>query len=368
MNRSSVHTVDRTQSNRNSRYRPSLQIPRLLVGTIAMLSLSAFGQADLKIAFLSCIDQTKPKETIWESLLKEQPDSVIFMGDNVYADTPEFRESPNLEIAKREYQNLNQIEQFKELEKTAKFHVTWDDHDYLLSDAGVENPLKEEGQKLFNEFWRIPLESKRGQREGVYGADWVHKDDYQAQVILLDTRYFRSKIKLDPPTVSCPLRNYVATDDVDATMLGPAQWDWLESRLQKDADLHILVSSIQVIPDEHCWEKWGNMPLERERLIQLISQASAPVVIVSGDRHLADVSKLNPGPENSLKRPLIEATSSPFSARSGFGRGDPNSHRAIDDNIRQSNFGVLNIDTKTKRVTVAIKGSDGSDLTLLTLD
>ena len=340
----------------------SLWTQFVLVCVALVTSKFLIADDELELAFVSCIEQNNPDRTIWKSLIQEEPDAVLFMGDNVYADTPEFRNTPNLEIARAEYEKLNQIVEFRELEKTASFHATWDDHDYLLNDGGFENALKDESQKLFMDFWQIPEDSERASTPGIYGADWVTKNNYQIQIILLDTRYFRSNIKLQPPTTQCPLLNFVPTDDPNATVLGEAQWKWLGSRLKKTADLHIIVSSIQVIPDEHCWERWGNMPQERDRLIELVANASAPALIVSGDRHLADISSLPVSHSDSLKHPLYEATSSPLSARSGFGKGDPNRYRVIDDNIRQSNYGVIEINTDSKDVRLMIKDQNGKTL------
>ena len=47
------------------------------------------------------------------------------------------------------------------------------------------------------------------------------------------------------------------------------------------------------LPDEHGSEMWGNFPLERKRLFKLIKDTGAGgVVFLTGDRHLAEISKL----------------------------------------------------------------------------
>ena len=55
--------------------------------------------------------------------------------------------------------------------------------------------------------------------------------------------------------------------DPSATLLGAEQWDWLKMTSNDSHDLLILASSIQVIPTEHRFEKWSNIPAEREKLI-----------------------------------------------------------------------------------------------------
>jgi alkaline phosphatase D len=54
--------------------------------------------------------------------------------------------------------------------------------------------------------------------------------------------------------------------DPAKTMLGEAQWRWLEERFKEPGDLRLIVSSIQVLAEGHGWERWGNLPLEGQRL------------------------------------------------------------------------------------------------------
>ena len=47
------------------------------------------------------------------------------------------------------------------------------------------------------------------------------------------------------------------------------------------------MSSIQVIAEGHGWERWGNQPHERDRLVDLLKQReSSDLLLISGDRHL----------------------------------------------------------------------------------
>ena len=54
--------------------------------------------------------------------------------------------------------------------------------------------------------------------------------------------------------------------DPTPTVLGEAQWKWLEEQLQVPAEVRLIGSSIQVVAEDHGWEKWTNFPHERERL------------------------------------------------------------------------------------------------------
>ena len=60
------------------------------------------------------------------------------------------------------------------------------------------------------------------------------------------------------------------------------------------AEVRLLVSSIQVVAEDHGFEKWMNFPHERERLFNLIRETGAEgVIILSGDRHLAELSMMD---------------------------------------------------------------------------
>ena len=128
------------------------------------------------------------------------------------------------------------------------------------------------------------------------------------QVILLDTRWFRSALKPSDDRGKPGKERYLPDADPAKTMLGEAQWRWLEEQLRQPAELRLLVSSIQVVAEGHGWERWGNFPLERQRLYRLIADTRAQgVVFLSGDRHVGALYREPPAR-------LILSTSSPPAA------------------------------------------------------
>ena len=77
--------------------------------------------------------------------------------------------------------------------------ATWDDHDYGVDDGGGEYPKKVESQQVFLDFFGDPEDSPRRKRQGVYDAEVFGPPGKRVQVILLDTRYFRSPLKKKAP-------------------------------------------------------------------------------------------------------------------------------------------------------------------------
>lgn len=274
---------------------------------------TANGTAISRIAFGSCARQERP-QPIWDAVVEAKPQLFLFLGDNVYADTE------NMELMAERYGMLGNQPGYRKLKATCPVLATWDDHDYGVNDGGAEYPKKRESQQVFLDFFGVPKNSARRQREGVYHAEVFGPPGKRIQVILLDGRYHRSKLKtgFQPSEPGEGFRGrYRPNTDPDATMLGETQWKWLKEQLRVPAELRLICSGIQVIPDQHGSEHWGNFPLERRKLFRLIRETRAEgVVFLSGDRHLAEISRLAPG-KKAASYPLYDITSTSLNAPSG---------------------------------------------------
>jgi alkaline phosphatase D len=286
-----------------------------------------------RIGFGSCMHQDKP-QPIWGPLVATKPELFLFLGDNIYADTEDIAEMRKM------YAQLGAQEGFKKLKKQCPLLATWDDHDLGRNDVGAEYPKKKESQEAFLDFFEVPKGSPRRKREGVYHAEVFGPVGKRVQVVLLDTRYHRSALKVDK---SLPrfLGQYVPNDDPKATVLGEAQWKWLEEQLKVPAEVRLIGSSIQFVANEHHFEKWGNFPRERERFLELVRKTKANgVVILSGDRHLAELSVL----ETGVGYPLYDLTSSGLNqANKRYRKLEPNRNRVAIQDIG-NNFGMVRID------------------------
>ena len=141
-----------------------------------------------KIAFGSCLDQENP-QPIWNSIYKEDIDSFVFLGDNVYGDIP----SGKLNKMHEAYQL--QAEMIPSWLFKKNVEMIWDDHDFGENDGGSSYPLKQEAQKLYLDFWEIPNVDIRRQRDGIYVNKIIYIDNFIINLILLDTRFFRSDLK-----------------------------------------------------------------------------------------------------------------------------------------------------------------------------
>ncbi len=290
------------------------------------------------IAFASCAKPNQP-EAIWQSILKAEPDLFLFIGDNVYVDKP--RRPKGVEDFERTYGQLATEPGWQALRAKVPILATWDDHDYGLNDAGKEFALKDIAREQFIKFFDLPMDSPVRQREGIYDAHVFGPEGQRVQVILLDTRTFRDKLMRSPKGRVNGLGPYVPVEDKGLTLLGEAQWGWLEEQLKKPAQARVIASSIQVLARESGWECWGNFPHELQRLLKLIDTTDAQgAFFISGDRHLTEMSK-DDGPATAY--PMWDITSSGMNEAGDRKITEPNRHR-IGESRRVANFGLITID------------------------
>ncbi len=322
----------------------------------------AMTKAPRRIIFASCAQQNED-QSMYDVMLAADPDLVILMGDNVYGDVRS--NDPALPELKAAYMRLAQSEPFARLRAKVPVLTVWDDHDYGLNDAGAEFKHREAAERLFDFVWAIPESDARRARPGVYGSWMLGPEGAQMQIIMLDTRYFRSPLKATDEMGAPGKERYLPDNDPSKTMLGDQQWAWLEGELRKPAKHRLLVSSIQVVADGHGWEAWRLLPAERERLVRLLRDTGATnTLILSGDRHLGGFYKretdgltLNEVTSSSINLPAAR-----WRAESGETRVEPGPYR-LGDPVYDANFGLIEVAEDGETFTVTLRGRDGRVLT-----
>lgn len=336
-------------------------------GQDAQPARSTTAQPLQRIAFGSCAKQDQP-QPIWNAIVELKPELFIFLGDNIYGDTQD------MALLKQKWDLLAGQPGLMQLRRTCRVIGTWDDHDYGANDAGAEYPKKRESQQLFLDFLGEPRESARRRQEGVYDAPVFGPAGKRVQVILLDARYHRSPLKtgFQRGEPGDGYRGqYVPNTDPRATVLGDTQWKWLAEQLRAPAEIRLICSGVQVLPTEHGSESWGNFPLERKKLFDLVRETKAKgVVLLSGDRHLAEIMKM-PADEFGIGYPIVEVTSSSLNAPSGnvtkagvrFAN-EINRYR-VGLTYFDVNFGAIEIDWSTPKPLVRLQVRDEQGVVML---
>jgi alkaline phosphatase D len=295
------------------------------------------------IAFGSCNKQDAP-QPLWDPIIAHNPQVWIWLGDNIYGDTED------MELMKQKYDLQLKNEDYQKLNASSLILGTWDDHDYGKNDAGKEYPKKAESRELMYDFLGVEKGSELRNREGAYSAHLFGKNQNTVKIILLDARYFRDHLEMDSTKAYIP--------NTTGSVLGETQWEWLEQELnKKDAVITVIGSGIQFISEEHPFEKWQNFPNERKRFFDLMEETgSNGVILLSGDRHIAEISKLE---IEGMRNPIYDVTSSGLTHTWKTYREEPNQHR-VGNLIAQLNFGLLHFDWQKDlvNVTMEVRGED----------
>ncbi len=310
-----------------------------------------------RFAFGSCVNENRDMK-FWDVIAAQKPQAFLLIGDNVYGDTGNFSDAA-IPTLTQSYKKLSSRQEFDRFRRSVPMMTTWDDHDFGANDAGGSFAFKEYAEKIYESYWSSSDEVKS--RPGVYESRIVGPEGKRVQFIILDTRFFRSDLARLPYRDPGPsLGWYIPSNDPTATILGNEQWQWLEQELGKPADLRFIVSSIQLITSAHGFESWYNLPKERERFYGLLAAKGVNnAVLLTGDRHSGGFYKTQaPG----VAKPLWEFTST--SLNFAFGKGDGGEKEPDPSRTGGfwgiSNFGQIDIDWASKKITMTLRKDDGS--------
>jgi alkaline phosphatase D len=310
-----------------------------------------------RIAFGSCASQHMP-QPYWDVLVSYQPDITLLMGDNVYGDCDE----DTCAVLQQAYRDFATHPSVQGAARQLSVWATLDDHDYGANDANANNVHKDLARQLFADFFQyhdLPP-------DGVYQAKvWGLQDGRRLQLILLDTRYSRGLFEQSHEEMT-PYRPSGANAS-EQVMLGARQWQWLEETLAQPADLRLLVSSIQVLNDGTGEEAWRQLPLERQRLYELLQNKST--VILSGDRHVGGFYETPLMYGDVLRE--VTASSWTHSVALAGDRNcvdtltalecDESDPRRVGSFVRENNFGTIEIDWESRSFTVSLRRAESTN-------
>jgi alkaline phosphatase D len=307
----------------------------------------------------SCHDEEGPEPTTTlQRVASEDADLFLMIGDNVYGDKDGMayaNNQANLDELRESFADLAARSDFQAVRAAHPMMVAWDDHDYGANDAGREFPFRRLAERVHERFWGIENKDV-GAWPGTYYARSFGPEGQRTQIIMLDTRFFRSPLTATDEYGVTGKERYIPSSDPNQDMLGNDQWTWLENQLQKPADLRLIVSSVQVLAtDGHGWEAWSRLPDEQRHLFELIADTDANgVVFVSGDRHASFLYRS----DTALPYPAYELTASSLNV--AFAETTPEMDPAqIGEGFPPENYGAIGIDWEAGSVDLEIKNQAG---------
>ncbi|MBN1570140.1 MAG: alkaline phosphatase family protein [Acidobacteria bacterium] len=276
---------------------------------------------------------------MWRAIINCKPDLWIWLGDSIDA------AAEDMAYLRSQYDKQKQNPDYTELRKKCPIIGTWDDNDYGMKNGTRHYPKKAESQQLFLDFIDEPKDSPRRKQEGIYASYRYGNPGKRIKVILLDLHY-----DADAPGPGSDL-------------LGNAQWEWLEAELKDSKDdIVIIGSSLQLLSCEHPFEHWGNYPKSRARFLQLLAAAKLKLtIILSGDRHLAEMSRLN---DPRFSYPLYDVTSSGLTHHVDFfyhlrALFSPEKDQyLIGKPFHENSYGVIDINVSIESLTVILQIRD----------
>ena len=319
-----------------------------------------------RIAFGSCVDEEFP-QPIWQTIAAAEPDLFLFMGDNVYVDwlDGEFVENVSPQMISDAYELMARHPDYGPFRSAVPILAAWDDHDFGKNDGGREFEFKAQSKEMMLDFFGVTAGAAVRSRDGLYHAATFGPKGQRVQIIMLDTRWFRSHLTPTDEWDAPGKERYLPSDAETQVLLGETQWAWLEKQFREPADLRLLVSSIQIISEGHGWELWRNLPDERARFFELLRKTEVEsLVLLSGDRHVGGLYRL----EGETAYPLYEITSSSLNKPFATGLTVPEyGPHQIGHLYGPENFGLITIDWERQVLAMELKDMAGGTVRSLTL-
>jgi alkaline phosphatase D len=279
---------------------------------------------------------------IFEAINAKNPDIMIWGGDNLYLREADWDSKTGI---LHRYTHSRAIKEMQPLlAKTQNFAI-WDDHDFGPNDSDRSFYNKNLTLEAFKDFWANKSYGLNpDQNQGNYSTfNWC-----DAQFFLLDDRFFKSP-------------NDRKTGE--RTILGHEQFEWLIDALSSsNAAFKIICIGGQVISNAARFENYATYPQEREKLLQEIEANKIKgVLFLSGDRHFAELSKL----ERNGTYALYDWTVSPLTSGSSDSfKKDNNTNQVAGSLFAVNNFGTISFSgTKENRqMKLSLFDKEGAEL------
>lgn len=247
-------------------------------------------RSSLRLAVVSCMDDFYPQHfKIWSVLNQQNPEYLLMIGDNVYADRGGMDSilSISPEVLWKRYTDVRMTLPIFFEKKLIPIHALWDDHDYGENNSGENYKYKTQSKEIFDTFFAQAL-SEDDWEPGTGVGGLLTLGDFN--LYFLDARGERSSRS-------------------DGQHLGSEQTDWLMKKLSEENTPSFLVKGDQFFGGYHRFDSFeGKHPKAFAEFTDKLGRLETPFIFLSGDRHMSEIMQF---PRSIFKKPSFEITSSP---------------------------------------------------------
>lgn len=256
-----------------------------------LIGRGASNPDNLRMAIASCLnDNYSKKLKIWDELQKRNPEYLLLLGDNVYADLQDGdkKNSVDPEVIWDRYVDVRLRLPLFFQQKLIPIHAIWDDHDFGSDGGNTEFKYKKESLDIFRTFWAQEL-AEENWTPGFGAGGLLGLGDFN--LYFLDARSFRSA-------------------KAEGKHLGLDQDAWLLKRLAEEPGPSFLIKGDQFFGGYHGGESFeGSHPADFTQFMAGLGKLDTPFIFLSGDRQMSEIMQF---PRGLFKKPSFEITSGPI--------------------------------------------------------
>jgi len=297
--------------------------------------------SNIKISAGSCSWTQRGKNdsdlVVFNSILSEDPDLMLWLGDNVYLVDGEWQNASSIEMR---YSQFRDNQQVKNLIGQVPNLSVWDDHDFGPNDGvGSFSGSKMSGE-IFSKMWSNPPSYVNGNPNLKVFSHSIE----DISIFGIDNRTQRT-----------------LPDTKNPQMLSRLQIDWLIENLKfhKKSTYKIIMCGSQVLNDQKVYENFSNFPKERRYLLsQIIKHKIEGVIFLTGDRHHSEISVYE---KRGIK--IWDVTTSPLTSGVSSVSGEKNGLRIPGSLHRKKGFATLDFsgDLSSRECLVVLRNSKGQE-------
>lgn len=246
-----------------------------------------------RIVYASCMADYLQNTDLWQALVNEKPDLVIFAGDNVYADKFDVLKLKRIPADEEHmwgrYVSTRKSLVFFKSSELRPVLATWDDHDTGFDNANKTSPYMKQALAIFKAFY-AQEEGLSAHFEKGPGVSSFFRA-FGQNFLLLDDRSER-----DPENAQ-----------KKGSMFGKSQEQWVAERIVNAAGPIVMINGSQFFGSLAVESVFYDYPESFFALSYALRQSKQPVIFVSGDIHFSEIAQIE---KDFFGFPTVEITSS----------------------------------------------------------